>query len=307
MQGLIQDTLQRRVGSIAWPLVARTCAGLFQTFPPEYRTEVEAMARAGGVDREVLIVANTIADVQHLGGCSVLVVEPGRSSTGGLLLGRNMDSAALRDLAEAGLVIVRRPAGKHAFVSVTFPGLLVCGSEMNDRGLVLAANDVRETRDGSPKLEPRGTPMAVAARRLMEDCVSISDAECMLRDFKATTTGCAILADCKRGAVYEVTPKQVLVRPAEQGICICTNHFCMPPLAVAGVRCWRFDRLQAYRKRGNLGVTDVAAALDEVNQGKATLHSMIFEPAVSKAHIAMGAGPATKLPRRTLDCQALFK
>jgi hypothetical protein len=218
-----------------------------------------------------------------------------------------MDTAALGELVEASLVIVRRPAGKHAFVSVALPGLLACGSEMNDAGLVLAANDVRVSKDGSPKLEPRGTPMAVAARRLMEDCTSRADAQRLLRGFQATTTGCAILADREGGAVYEVTPKNVVVRPAEKGICTCTNHFCSAELAVPTERCWRYDRLQGYRKRPKLGVADVAEALDDVNQGRATIHSMIFEPARRRAHVVMGAGPATKRPRRTLECGALFR
>jgi hypothetical protein len=307
VSALVKGTLEDRIGKFAWPIAVKACKGLYQKFPPEYRKEIEAMARASGVELEVLIVANTIGDVQHLGGCSALVVEPDRSTTGGLLLGRNMDTAPLGNLAEASLVIVRRPAGKHAFVSVAFPGLLICGSEMNDAGLVLAANDVRETKDDSPKLEPSGTPLSVMARRVLEDCASLADVERQLRDYKATTTGCAILADRKSGVVYEVTPKNVIVRPAEKGICTCTNHFCSPELAVADLKCWRYEKLQEYRKRPKLGVADVAEALHAVNQDKSTLHSMIFEPATLKAHIALGEGPATRQPRKTLECAALFK
>jgi hypothetical protein len=68
-----------------------------------------------------------------------------------------------------------------------------------------------------------------------------------------------------------------------------------------------FEKLQAYRKQPKLGVADVALALDGVNQGKATIHSMIFEPATLRAHIALGAGPATRQPRKKLECATLFK
>jgi hypothetical protein len=307
MKALVKDAIQKRVGPVGWPLLVTACTGLFAKFPPEYRKEVEAMARGSGIDLEVLIVANTIADVVHLGGCSALVVEPARSKTGGSLLGRNMDTEALAGLVQASLVIVRRPAGKHAFVSVTFPGLLACGSEMNDAGLVLAANDVWRTKDGSPKLEPRGTPLMAAARQLMEDCASRAEARRLLRDFKATT-GCAILADREGGAVYELTPKNIIVRPAEEGICTCTNHFCSPELAVpTEERCWRYDKLEEYRKRPKLDVADVAKALDDVSQGKATLHSMIFEPKTLRMHIALGAGTAKERRRETLECGELFR
>jgi hypothetical protein len=308
MKALVKGAIEKRVGSVGWPLLVTASTGLFKKFPPEYRKEVEAMARGGGIDLEVLVVANTIADVAHLGGCSVLVVEPARSKTGGSLLGRNMDTEALAGLVEASVVIVRRPAGKHAFVSVTFPGMLACGSEMNDAGLVLAANDVWRTKDGSPKLDPRGTPLLVAARQLMEDCASRAEARRVLCDFKATTTGCAILADREGGAVYELTPKNIITRPAEEGICTCTNHFRSKELAVpTDERCWRYVKLQKYRQRPKLGVADVAAALDDVNQGKATLHSMIFEPATLRAHIALGAGTAKKRLRETLECGELFR
>jgi hypothetical protein len=129
----------------------------------------------------------------------------------------------------------------------------------------------------------------------------------VLRDFKATTTGCAILADREGGAVYELTPKIIITRPAEEGICTCTNHFCSGELAVPMERCWRYDRLQEYRKRPKLGVADVAEALDAVSQGKATLHSMIFEPATLRAHIALGAGAAKGHHRKTLECGELFR
>jgi hypothetical protein len=307
MRALVKDAIQKRVGPVGWPLLVKACTGLFKKFPPEYRKEVEAMARGGGIDLELLVVANTVADVVHLGGCSALVVEPARSATGGSLLGRNMDTEALAGLVEASLVIIRRPARKHAFVSVTFPGLLACGSEMNDAGLVLAVNDVWRTKDGSPKFEPRGTPLIVAARGLMEDCATRADARRLLRNFKPTTTGCAILADRKGGAVYEVTPKNVVVRPAEEGICTCTNHFCSPELAVPMQRCWRYSKLQEYRKRPKLAVADVAKALDEVSQGKATLHSMIFEPRTLQAHITVGVGSAKERTRKTLKCKELFR
>ncbi len=307
VKALVKDTLQSRVGPLAWRVLVTACHGLFQKFPPEYRQEIEAMARAGGLEPEMLIVANTIGDVQHLGGCSALVVEPARSATGGLLLGRNHDTAPLAGLVEASLVIVRRPTGKHAFVSIAFPGLLLCGSEMNDAGLVLAGNDVRQSKDDSPRLEPRGTPMAVMGRRLLEECGSLADATPLLRAYKATASGCAIVADRTHSAVFEVTPKNVIVRPAEDGICTCTNHFCAPELAVPGLHCWRYDKLQAYRKRPKLGVADVAEALHEVNQDASTLHSMIFEPAALRVHLAIGAGPATKRPRTTLECAALLK
>src|SRR5262249_38085054 len=95
---LVKGTVRQEIGPL-WPVVVRACDAIYRNFPEDHRAEVEAMAKAGGVDREVLIVANTFADIQHLGGCSAFVVEPPRSATGALLFGRNFDQVPVGDLA----------------------------------------------------------------------------------------------------------------------------------------------------------------------------------------------------------------
>jgi hypothetical protein len=42
-----------------------------------------------------------------------------------------------------------------------------------------------------------------------------------------------------------------------------------------------------------LSVKEVADQMKAVNQGNMTVHTMIFEPAALRLHLAMGAGPAT--------------
>ena len=51
--------------------------------------------KQSGVDRDLLIVGNTMFDVKKIGGCSTLIVEPDRSATGGPLFGRNLDFPTL--------------------------------------------------------------------------------------------------------------------------------------------------------------------------------------------------------------------
>jgi hypothetical protein len=304
LRAQVKEAVEEKVG-VGWPLLVGACQGLFRRFPEDLKTELEAMSKASRLDREVLVVANTIADIQHLGGCSGIIVEPSRSSTGQLIFGRNMDTAPIGDLPSFGLVIIRRPTGKHAFASVTFPGLLMGGSEMNDAGLCIGGNDVRKTKDGSPKLSPKGTPMAMAGRRLMEDCANLDDADKVLRGLEATTTGNAVMCDTKHGRVYEVTPKHVVARPAEDGYCGCTNHFLTRELSV-GEECWRYKVLEKYFKSPKLSLAEVKKGLDEVNQDKCTLHSMVFEPAALRLHVAIGPGPATRHSYRTLECGPLF-
>jgi hypothetical protein len=290
----------------AWPVLVGICEGLFRKFPPEYRREVEAMAKAAGVEREFLVVANTIGDVQHLGGCSAFIVGPSRSATGQVLFGRNWDFRPIGDLDRFSLLIVYRPAGKRSFASVSFPGLVFAGSEMNDAGLCLATNDARDAKDGSPRLDAQGTPLAVLGRRLMEECGSVADAEKLFKGLHATTTGLAIVCDTHGGAVAEVSPKTVAIRRAEDGLCACTNHFRTPDLAT-DTQCWRYEKLEQLRGKAKFTLADVAQALDAVNQGKWTMQSMVFEPAALRVHLAVGPGPVTKHPLRALDLGPLMK
>lgn len=301
---LVQGAVREEIGPL-WPVVLRTCEAIFRNFPLDHQKELEAMARAGGVDREILVVANTFADVQHLGACSALIVEPSRSTTGGLLFGRNFDQHPVGDLVQYGLIIVRKPAGKRTFVSVTFPGLLFCGSEMNDAGLALAANDVRRSADNAPNLDAKGTPVAVAGRRLMEECADLKDADKLLTGMKPTTSGSLILSDCNAGIIFEVTPKTQVRRRSQHGLCACTNHFRSTELALF-TECARYTKLEEYLKQPKLGLREVTAALRDVHQGQRTMQTMIFEPAERRLHVVIGPEAVDRKPLRLLDCKPLF-
>src|SRR5262249_29832537 len=152
---------------------------------------------------------------------STLVVEPGRSTTGGLLFGRNFDFPPLGGtLPQYTLVTVYRPKGKHAFVAVGFPGLIGHPSGMNDAGLSLASNEITEAADGSPRFDIAGVPMASGFRSLLEDCGSVAEAEKLIRSAKRTTMGSLTVCDKTQGVVFEVTTRTVVVRRAERGICV---------------------------------------------------------------------------------------
>ena len=88
-------------------------------FPPPHLKELEAAAKASDWSRDLLVFGNTFPDLRTLGGCSALMVEPGRSGTGGPLFGRNLDWRPFGSIYEYTFVGVFRPEGKHAFASIT--------------------------------------------------------------------------------------------------------------------------------------------------------------------------------------------
>jgi hypothetical protein len=311
--GRLKDFLRAHGLERAYPLLLRTSALMVPRFPPDHLKELEAMAKASGWDREIFLFASAFGDLRHLGGCSVLMVEPGRSATGGPLFGRNLDWPPFPPLPEHSLVTVYRPRGKHAFVAVGFPGLVGCVTGMNDAGLVLAANDSGPARDGSARFNLQGVPTMLALRLLLEECASVAEAERAVR--KLSRAGPVLLSLCDRdgSAVLEVTPARVAVRREEGGVCVCTNHFRTEGLAVAsaadlaaGKNCRRYRVLAGSRELPKLGLAEVAARLHAANQGPATLQTMIFEPAALRLHLAIGRCPTSALPLRPLDVAPLF-
>jgi hypothetical protein len=123
---------------------------------------------------------------------------------------------------------------------------------------------------------------------------------------KRTTMLNLSVCDKNGGAVFEITTKNIVVRRADEAICCCTNHFCSHDLGT-GVKCRRLPRLDRSRELKTLGLEDVAAKLNAVHQGEATLQTMIFEPAALKLHLAIGKGPTSALPLKELDLGPLLK
>jgi hypothetical protein len=287
------------------PLVTRTCKQLYKRFPEAYRAEAEAMAKASGIDLDLIILGNTVKDLERIAGCSALAVSADRSASGSTLVGRNWDFHPLGKLHEYSLVIVYRPTGKRAFAMVTFPGLLMGGSAINDAGLVLAANEITEAKDDSPTFNPRGVPMAVGLRGLMEECDAVAAAEKFIRSAHPTCMSALLLADKKEAAIFEITTKNVQVRRGNGGLCVCTNHFRSKPLAVS-TACNRFDALAKAQDLPKLGWKDVAKKMHEANQGAATMQTMVFEPATLKLHLSLGKGPASARPLKMLELAPLL-
>ena len=296
-----------------WPLFVSGGKGMVKHFPPDYRKEMEVISKASGADPDVVTVANTFFDLKNTFGCSVLSVEASRSATGGVLFGRNLDYPSLGYVQDYTLVTVYRPTGKHAFVSIGFPGLVGVISGMNDAGLCVAVLEVYDAKDCEPHFDPQGVPYALCHRRLLEECTTIAEAKKLLEGMHRTSILNLAVADRNGAAVFEVTPKQVVLRPSEQGVCTCTNHFCSealrpsedPNLFDSDGRLTTLDRVRAGKDK--LGVEDLHKLLHAVNQGSHTLQTMVFDPENLRLHLAFGKMPASAGELHALDLEPLFK
>jgi hypothetical protein len=313
MTGYPEDCLREfRVGWLRG-LLTWLGEGMVRRFPGAYRRELEAVVRAGGVERQRVVLGNTLFDLKKFFACSALLVEPGRSATGAPLLGRNLDYPSLGYAHEYSLVTVYRPEGaRHAFATVGFPGLLGCLSGCNDAGLCLAVLEVFQAAPFTCRLDRSGTPYALCFRRLLEECATVEEAHALLGRLRRTTICNLAVADARRTAVFEVTTRRVVRREPRDGACFCTNHFCSPglgPLWAFNVY-QTFDRHDALRRAarggGRLGVAELHDGLHAARNAKETLQTMVFEPAARRLHLGIGAVPSSAVPLRTLDLGPLL-
>ena len=244
----------------AWPLVTAMARILLNNAPEPYRQELDALIAAGKLDRDGVYVGNSLVELRRMGGCSAFVVTPERSATGELLFGRNFDFPPFGVLNRFNCLLVVRPEGKRAFLSIGYPGMIGVVSGMNDAGLVVATLDVYESADGAPIFDATGVPLAFTYRRILEECATVEEAEQLLKSVPRTTYMNLATADARRAVVFEITPQSVGVREPQGELLCCTNHFQLAGLKT-DPHCERIDTLNALRRRDEkFGVQQVQQA-----------------------------------------------
>ncbi len=313
MAGYPDDLLRHYWASWLRPALLWAGGRMVRRLEASYQEEFEAIVRSSGVQREALVLGNTLFDLKKILACSALLAEPARSATGGPLLGRNLDYPSRGYAHEHSLVTVYRQRGCKGFVSVGFPGLMGCLSGMNEDGLALAVLEVYQAPLFLRRLDINGTPYALCFRRLLQSCATVDEARQALERMQRTTLYNLAVADKERVAVFEVTPRRVRERRSVAGACVCTNHFCLdelrPPWAfnVFGT----FDRHRVLsrveRDVEHFDVAGVQAGLHAANQGDHTLQTMVFEPAALRLHLAVGQLPSSAGPLRTLELAGMLR
>lgn len=308
-----RELLRALEGDKLWSVLSTLGQGMYKSqFPDPARQEIEAISKASGVPMEPIVVANTMFDLKGILACSAILVEPGKSKTGGPILARNLDYPSLGYIHHHTLVTVYKPKGKHAFASIGFPGIVGVLSGMNDAGLAVAVLEVVQVKPGERSFNAEAVPYAINYRRLLEDCATIDEAYKALSAMKRTNLNNLVVADKTGVAVFEISPDKVVKRLPTAGLGVCTNHFCDLELKVAdpenhAYTLDRFNALEKLRKsNGKLGLEEIQKQLHAANLGALTLQTMAFEPATLKLHLAYGQSPASAGVMKTLELKELF-
>jgi len=297
----------------SFPALQKVAGNLKANFPEAYETELQAFAKGAEYDPDMLHFVNSVYDLSSGLGCATVIVEKDRSATGETLFGRNFDWVPSKGLPEQTLLLVMKPSGKHAFVSITFAPITGVISGMNAKGLCATINqiDLKQAKDKSA-FNLKGTPMLMIFRQLLEECATIDEIETFLKKSKPMTTASLSTCDEAGGAVFEITPKSIEKRTATKGVALCTNKFVSAKLDGDAKKCWRLEKLEKIQSTdAKLGVDDVFAKLHEVNQKEKTLQTMVFEPKTRTIHLKIGEGKGKDSASRgkavTLEFADVFK
>jgi hypothetical protein len=320
-QQAIALTLRKLTPLLSVPVAMGLCSGrqpdvkqrlmgeMLRQAPADHQRELAAYARAArltSTKRNRLVALNMLFDMYHGLGCSSLIVEAERSATGSPLLGRNLDLPHRGVLTGYSLVIICRPKGKNAFVSIGFPGVVGVASGMNECGLALAIHGVFDTPYLAPLPNARGAPCMFLCRDILERCAGVDQAAEVLQAAKHTTMLNVVLCDRHGGAVVEITPAAAKVRRAAGGFAACTNHFRVLTPRPTFAHCRRFAILQQQSQNNRLDLPALARTLHEVNQGVMTMQTMVFEPTPLRVHLSIGSSPTSAHALTTLDMAPLL-
>jgi hypothetical protein len=265
------------------------------TVPREHLTQLDALARAAGVDRDSLLLVNLAPEIFSGLSCSCLSVFGSKSAGGGVLMARNLDWQDGGVLRELGLVVIESGSGNR-FASVTWPGLVGVVTGMNAHGLSVA-NLVVLGRGADPAA---GVPVMFALRRALESADSVDDAIQLLRKTKRTIPQNYALADPAGAKTVETSAGQFREREAGDGFTAITNFLEEERTQPAGSRYRRMVQASASKKPG---VKELQAVLAEVAMDDLNVQAVVMSPARRLIHGSTRERPAASGKYWTLDLE----
>ena len=147
------------------------------------------------------------------------------SASGGTIVGRNFDFEAGRVFDEQKSVTVFRPESGYAFMSVAWPGMNGVVTGINEKRVWVSVNAARSDHEA-----PRGVPVSLAIRQVLEQADSAEAAVERIKQMPVRVADLYLVADAKHVYVVEKTPVAAVVRSVENGRIAVANHFLDPEL-----------------------------------------------------------------------------
>lgn len=299
---------------------------LGRSVPLEYRQEIKAMSASCthelddfGNPYERQMQYHSAHDIGHvmqdymLVGCTSFAAWGRESADSSLIIARNFDFYMGEEFARNKLVLFEKPDTGHAFVSVTWPGMLGVLSGMNTAGLTVTINAAKlETPSMS------ATPISLLTKKILQYASNLEEAWKIAGEYNTFVSESILVGSVNdgRAAIIEKTPSAMsMYDPADQDSSVahivCTNHYQSElfrdnPVNVENVR--TSDSMQRFRRveelldsTGKVNPVNAAAILRDkkglggeplgycnelaINQLLA-MHSVIFRPAERKIWVS---------------------
>jgi predicted choloylglycine hydrolase len=297
MHELFSKYLMRWIDSDAKRVIAMAAArGFARHIEPHHRDEITALAETTGFQPVEVMLAQCFLDLSPMTACSSVSLGGDAFADGVPRLARNLDFPSLNVADKHSVVLVYRPAGRYAFASVGWPGMVGVLSGMNEHGLVLVNMEV--DRAGGM---PRAMPYCLLYRTLLEKCRDVDEAVKLLETTPRQTPNNLMLMDAGgQRAVVEITPEKIIVRRGQPGrALVSTNHHRGLDQVTPGL-CSRYDSLinASAAEYGRLDLPSLQGMLKDVQQGPITLQAMVFEPATRTLYLATGRRAADRALQR---------
>jgi hypothetical protein len=292
--------------------------------PDSFRREMKALAKAAGIDYWDCVAMQLFGDVDRgqqasdtyelpldeydrptsrpagsAPRCSSYAVFGPATRIGELIAGRNLDFFD-NGVGEYGAILMHaRPDDGHAFLTVTWAGIINGWTLMNEHGIVSSNNTAYA---GTNSLE--GISTCFLLRHVAQNAKTVdAGIDLVKKGPRACGTNMLIAGGSPSDAVMvEFDHERVTVRRAERGIVLATNH-CLRLSAErpAGGTCIdprdHFGRYGTLLKlildnHGRIDRSMNFAQAEGVPMGEANLHSALLFPKDRIIRVSMGKAPA---------------
>lgn len=285
-----------------------------RVIPGEYLEELRGfmLAASNGRVRGIydLLMANAFQDVTMIhGGCTAFAAWGAAAAGGGMVVGRNLDYGALREVTALQSLNFYRPEQGLAFVTLNYPAFAGLMHGMNERGVVIAMCYSPAIRT---ETTVDGIPFMFVLRRALQYGTDLDAAVDIIRRSPRTVGLNILVADARRGqaAVLEVTAHRLAIRRAHEFI-YAANRFKTQYMSGFQADGWlssalRETRLETLQElwRGRFDVAHAVAVLRDKNDpslaggagllpgihNEETVAGLVFDPAGLEVWAAAAGG-----------------
>lgn len=203
--------------------------------PEELRLEILGISHAAsdrfsfiGTAYQRMLNYHSAHDVGHalqeLGmvGCTSFSVTGDWSADHSLLIGRNFDFYVGDDFARNKIVLFVKPDKGHAFMMITWGGMVGAVSGMNECGLTVTINAAKSEIPLSAN-----TPVSILAREILQYASDIREAYAIAAKRKIFVSESIMVGSAVDNAtvILEKTPEKMALVQTKSGFISCANHF----------------------------------------------------------------------------------